>query len=390
MAGTAQAAEFQFSGFGSFIAGAKDHNVQKDITPPIVDNDRDLRSYAGYTTSDLTFDPDSLVGVQASVQANDKASVTVQLVSRGAEEWNTEVDWAYVRYQFTDELAGRVGRIRVPFYLYSDFITVGYAYPWITPPSEVYSIPFSNVNGADVVFQHALGSVDMLLQGYVGSEKFTFRQPSPLAGNEGETRNQFGLISEFSWRAFKFRYAYHAADVYGDTTGTPLATLVTGLNAFGQTETADNFSYDRKNVDFHDMAVQYDNGSLVLIAENIILSGHDEAPTPVNKGYFAMAGYRFGTVMPMVTWSSRNDEESDLTSDLDPVSSIPAPQYAAVYAAAIGAQKSLVVDTEQVTVGVRWDFTDGMAFKAEVIDLEDKNYEEYNTVLTRAGIQVVF
>ena len=91
-----------------------------------------------------------------------------------------------------------------------------------------------------------------------------------------------------------------------------------------------------------------------------------------------------------MTWSSRNDEESDLTSDLDPVSSIPAPQYAAVYAAAIGAQKSLVVDTEQVTVGVRWDFTDGMAFKAEVIDLEDKNYEEYNTVLTRAGIQVVF
>lgn len=367
---TAQAGEFQFSGFGSFIAGMRDHE-----TPT---------QYAGYTHTDFAFEPDSLIGIQASVQATDKATVTVQLVSRGSEEWSTEVDWAYVQYAVTDELSWRLGRIRVPFYLYSDYLSVGYAYPWITPPNEVYNIPFSNVNGGDVVFLHSFGSFDLLLQGYVGSEKFTFGPTSPLAGNEGQTRNQFGLISELTWRSFKFRYAYHGAKVYGDNTGKPIETLVDNLIAAGETKTADRFTIDRDYYDFHDLAAQYDDGTYLFIAETIILSAHDDSPASTNKASFVTGGYRFGSMMAMLTYGFREDSEDDLVQDMT------LPPTHPLYLAAAGAQESTVIDTEQWTLGYRWDFTDGMTFKAEVVDWTDNKDSDNDSMLTRAGIQVVF
>jgi len=368
---TTQAGDFQFSGFGSFIAGIRDHNKAAGG-----------QDYAGYNKGDFSFDPDSLIGVQAVVPVNDKVSATVQLVTRGDTHWDTQVDWAYVRYQVTDEFSWRLGRIRVPFYLYSDFITVGYAYPWITPPYEVYNIPFSNVNGGDVVWLHSFANMDLQIQAYVGSESFNFDSTTPLAGNPGESRNQYGLIGELSWQALKFRYAYHAADVYGDASGTQIETLITAVNALGETRTADRFTLERDPFGFHDLAVRYDDGSLILVAEGIYLSAHNQAPTSIRKGYFVSGGYHVGSWLGMLTWGSRKDGVPDLAKDLSPTS----PLYATIQ----GVQESLAQDTKQVTATARWDFTEGMAFKMEVIDFKDNNNSDNDTIVTRAGIQAVF
>ena len=107
LSASAMAVDLEFSGFGSFVVGSKDTSKGKP--------------YAGYEDFDFTFESDSLVGIQASGYLNDKASVTVQMVSQGKEGWDTQVDWAYVRYEVSDQFAWRLGRIRVPFYLYSDF-----------------------------------------------------------------------------------------------------------------------------------------------------------------------------------------------------------------------------------------------------------------------------
>ncbi len=47
-------------------------------------------------------------------------------------------------------------------------------------------------------------------------------------------------------------------------------------------------------------------------------------------------------------------------------------------------------DNEQAAVGLRCDFTDGMAYKLEVLNFEDKTNSDYNTVLMRTGIRVIF
>src|SRR3990167_7050612 len=40
-----------------------------------------------------------------------------------------------------------MGRLRLPFYLYSDFASIGYSYPWISPPEAGYFYPLSTVDG---------------------------------------------------------------------------------------------------------------------------------------------------------------------------------------------------------------------------------------------------
>lgn len=361
------AGEIDFSGFGSVIAGMKDSDKGD--------------SYAGYSEEHLTFEPDSLFGLQAAAEINDKVSASIQLLAKGANDWDAQVDWAYVSYKVTDNLVWRAGRIRVPFFLYSDFVTVGYAYPWITPPFEIYSSPFTNLDGVDVVYRHTFGTVDMLFQAYVGSDSFTVDENfGAIGGVDGEVQNQFGLVAEANWRDFRVRYAYHAADVVLEDI--PTEPLAQQLDAFGLTTTANRLRYDGDYYDFHDLAFQYDNGSLLLILELAIASAHDEAPGADEFGYYFTAGYRFSNVLLAATYARRDDDKPTLNQELDPSN----PLYGIIDMAS----EALADDDEQTTLTLRWDFSPGMAFKAEVLDRTDNKNADNDALVTRTGIQFVF
>lgn len=54
-------------------------------------------------------------------------SVTGQLVARG-DTSEVKAEWLYLSYQFNPNLRINVGRQRMPLFLYSDYMDVGYAY----------------------------------------------------------------------------------------------------------------------------------------------------------------------------------------------------------------------------------------------------------------------
>lgn len=385
----AQAGEVYFSGFGSVIAGARDHDVIEDDGFSVNE-----APYAGYTNDKFSLEPDSLVGLQATAEINEKATATIQLVSEGAADWETKVDMAYLSYQVTDQFTWRAGRLRAPFFLYSEFINVGYAYPWITPPFETYSSPFNNIDGIDFVYRTSFGSVDAMFQGYIGADNFVIDENfGSLAGLPGRVDNQFGLVAELTWKDLRVRYAYHAADV---TIQNPdgLDVLLTNLEALGAADpgaldTIDRLQWKSNYYDFHDLAIQYDNGSLIAILETSIASADDEAPGADEWGGYATLGYRFGTFMIAVTHAFRDDDAPDLTQDLDPNNPFTAGSGIIPFIDTAVAEP-LADDSDQNTISVRWDFSPGVAFKAEVIDYTDNKDENKDTVITRAGVQFVF
>ena len=110
--------------------------------------------------SDANFKQDTVLGIQISKQVNDSTSVTGQLVSRGLDDFKTEAAWAYVSFDATESTTLRMGRLRVPFFYYSDFLDVGYAFNWVRPPSEVYRIPFSSIDGFDLTQRFSSGDID--------------------------------------------------------------------------------------------------------------------------------------------------------------------------------------------------------------------------------------
>src|SRR5690554_5648858 len=110
---TAYANDLQINGFLNVTAGVLDN---KDI--------EDGFTTGGYDTT-LGFDQHTLAGLQISKKVNDNTSATVQLMSRGKQGYKTETAWAYVTYDLSDNTAIRFGRLRTPFFQYSDFLEVG-------------------------------------------------------------------------------------------------------------------------------------------------------------------------------------------------------------------------------------------------------------------------
>jgi len=108
--------------------------------------------------------PESLVGVQLKKNFSDTFSATAQLVSRGDNTsfrpYTPTVDWAYLSWKpdADSPWTFQAGRKRIPLYYYSDYLYIGYAYPWARPAPDVYGWAIYAYDGANVTYEHELGS----------------------------------------------------------------------------------------------------------------------------------------------------------------------------------------------------------------------------------------
>ncbi|MBL4868399.1 MAG: hypothetical protein JKY67_18695 [Pseudomonadales bacterium] len=94
---------------------------------------------------------DTIFGLQVNAKINDKTSAVLQLVGRGIDANNVLAEWGYLSHAFTPNVTVRIGRLRVPFYVASEYIEVGYAYPWVRPPIDVYTlVPITSYYGTDI------------------------------------------------------------------------------------------------------------------------------------------------------------------------------------------------------------------------------------------------
>ncbi len=111
------------------------------------------------------FDQESLVGLQLKKEFSQTLSATVQVVARSQnpnQGSKPTVDWAYLTWQPSADSnwTFQAGRFRIPLYYYSDYLYIGYAYPWVRPAPDVYGWPVYSYNGANVSYRTQLGDSD--------------------------------------------------------------------------------------------------------------------------------------------------------------------------------------------------------------------------------------
>jgi hypothetical protein len=102
------------------------------------------------------FENDSKVGVQLSAHLTDKLSAVVQVISQHEYDnsFRPRLEWANVKYAFTPDFSVRVGRIELPTFLNSEYRNVGYAFPWVRLPVEMYNTqPLTSSDGADMSYR---------------------------------------------------------------------------------------------------------------------------------------------------------------------------------------------------------------------------------------------
>ena len=149
-----------FSGFGTLGVVHSDYDLA-DFTATVSEP-----RGAGYSRAwSPTLDSD--VGAQANITVTDALSGVVQVLSRDDADGNfkPQVEWANLKYEFTPDLAVRIGRMLLPTYERSEIQNVGYALPWVRVPVEItYTSTATHSDGLDVLYRVHSGAVIQDLQ----------------------------------------------------------------------------------------------------------------------------------------------------------------------------------------------------------------------------------
>jgi len=314
-------------------------------------------------------DTDSILGLQLYYSINEKFSLTAQVSAQGKDHYDVEKDtaWLYGTYALTDETRLRAGRLRIPFFAKSESLEVGYSYHWIRPPTDVYGqLGFTNFDGMDALMYVPVGNMRLLVQPYAG----VTNPEQDFQGDTGEldVTNLWGLNMELATSLLTYRFGHTEGDF--DINGVAaLDGFLGGLTMMGFPQVADKFGIQNRHGKFSGIGVEFDNDELLIAAE--YTKRKTDGLIPDTNGWYATLGYRFGSVMPHITYSElETDENYDLVNSQIPL--MP-PMLAGGSAQFVQMNTS---NNDSLILGVRWDVIPKMALKIEwqKMDIDSDSY----------------
>jgi hypothetical protein len=249
----------------------------------------------GSIKNSMNFSAVSLAGLQVEADFAKKWAAIMQVVANGESRngqsaFSPKVGWAFLRYEPNANWQISAGRFAFPSFMYSATREVGYSYPWVTLPNEVYRlVPFNNINGAEVLYHHHLGqsSWSVNVQPFIGENKSKYDLPLP------PTTNPLTTLT------FKENNLY-GADV---TVGNPQFSLRgvyahTSLSAF----TASGAQvFENASTSFYGVGAKADIHHVIMDAE----WAHRKTPSNIASltGYYGMVGYRYNKWLPLFTYA---------------------------------------------------------------------------------------
>jgi hypothetical protein len=368
MLASAGAHAIQLDGF--FTVGAAIQNDDTNKDNPYVDGAENVYISSlddrGITT-DLTFETDTRFGLQISSDVSENMSVVAQLLARArSANFNAIVEWAYADYEFTDWLSLRAGKIKQPVYLVNDYVEVGYAYPWIRPPVEVYYLnnPLNTVNGAELLLAFPVGPGTLSFQPYFGSARDDIPNTQGQAYFEAE--NIVGIDVKYSGSGYIVHASNFQCDVntYGGLTGVPTnpAFMIPG-NA------VDIDLNGKGKCDVTSAGLTLDVANVVLYAEWQERTTTETLSRPFGDqdAWYATLGYRIGKWLPHLTYATIDGKASTVQPGAVcpvgvPDCSVPGTTF-----------NFPVAIQSSVTAGLRYEVNDSAALKIEyaVVDVEN-------------------
>ena len=316
---------------------------------------------------------DSLLGVQLDVKANDQWSGALQLVGKDRLEdsLNNSVEWAFVAYRPTPEWAVRAGRIGFDAYMLSEYRSVGFAYLWARPPQEFYTpVGFDSFDGADIAWEHNLGTGLMRLKLIAGSTRNDFQFGDQVA--EVSLKNIHG--GSLSWESdhWQLRLTLLFNDLQDENGYFP------GLEALGAAyeqitplwpEAAYYNELTRVNdpsIDYQTIGFAYNNAPWQIQGE----LGHIESKVSLfpsaNNGYISV-GRQFGakTLYAMLSAvDSDNLREEVAIWPEDPMNPY-APMVIPLQQITQQILNSITLNQHSATLGMRWDLRYDLALKLQ-------------------------
>lgn len=342
---SAYALETTINGFVNVTAGKTVSGHKENYTPPFGATGSEVPQvyhcpcfvanweHVGvYENNDWNATAETSIGLQGNFAVDDRLSATLQIVGRGAENFKADVDWAYISYELTPKLLVQAGHKRLPIYYYSDFMYVGYAYPWVRPPSDLYGWQVYAYNGANLLFRDSYGDWSMKANLWLGESRDN--------DNAMMSKLYYGGRIDESWKDIIGGYVDFSNDYIG-------MRAVTMRNKVDRTQYVAGTAYPMLSdvvQTFFGLALNADWNNFILRSE----MNQFERPQSQNiyKSYLVGGGYKFGQVTAMLTRSKFRE----IARDWEEVESH---------------------NTNSATL--RWDFHKSAALKLQFDQVEDES-----------------
>ncbi|MFN4264849.1 MAG: hypothetical protein ACK4F8_03765 [Aquabacterium sp.] len=391
MAGyTSPDGSFSLSGFGTVGLSGTSNDEVLFVYP----------GQGGGSNQSPSLNPDTKAALQGTYKFAPTVSATGQVMAKynAYGQYTPNVEWAFGKWQVLPSLSVRAGRMGAPLFMVSDFRDVGYANTAVRPNLDVYGqVPFSSFEGADTAYQTNFGSVTLTSTLWTGTMKSKYASALRSGGAAAEPAELvlkktvgLNLVAETDG-GLTFRAGHTQGKLtVNSASGTQITGLAnavigagTGLSSpFPTTLSsthaaliADAVTTSNTDASFSGIGLAYDQDDIVLGAEftkRKVKKGY----IPDTKGWYALAGYRFGAWLPYVSISRLSVEDPNVSVpsvlSLYGAAAQNPSNPALVRQAAGGVFYGLpgLLNTQKVTentksIGVRWDASAGVALKAQ-------------------------
>ena len=195
---------------------------------------------------------DSVAGVQLDARLGAGFGATAQVKAAASSTSDTryqaDLAWAFLSYRPNNDWLLRLGKQRIPLYLYSETVDVGATYDFARLPTEMYSItPNNDAMALTVSTVWHWGPGELTLDAYAGESSNDFRNwqrddiPGIQTAGARFTKLSFkhgrGLVASYRLHEHAFRIGIHRAVVErrdGGPLGStfPFVAIAPGLGYY--------------------------------------------------------------------------------------------------------------------------------------------------------------
>lgn len=303
---------------------------------------------------DFSFATHTKLGLQIDTQISDSLKTTFQgsIYQKKEDAVETDLDWAYLKYSPSEYLNFKLGRMRVPFFIFSDSSNINYTNIWTHTPKEaiIAAVPFSSYNGFETEFLFNIKEHNISLQAYTGKGHDVMKSSSTDIDVELEKAYGLSLTDYYgdlklrtSYIQIKNRFGIEKLDQLYETA------LMMGIDEIS------NYSFEKFDVDLFTFGFTYQINNIFLASEYTLLDLNNELLSNLS-GWYITSGYQFDKLMPYITYGNSKQKISNSTSIL------PAP-FSDAFDTMI---KEFNFSQESLSLGLRYDIYKNVAIKTQI------------------------
>jgi len=327
--------------------GSVDINGFLSVVGTQVVNDTDTSYNHGMAESEFNIDTyENRLGIQIAADISENIKATAQLLARGGNQYNynIEVDWAYVDMRATKNLNFHVGKYKIPQLLVSDYSDVGFAYPWVRPPQEVYGInPLISLSGLSILYSIPISSSKLNFRLFYGDGTHQIFIPSRTIDATNSFLPPEAKLSKTDLYRIKTKGAWGGEINWVSNSFTFHVSRMETTIAL-----ANSPEIEGREGSFTSLGFTMDWNDLVIYAEAISRDAKDPIPRmfPDQYGGYATLGYRIKSFMPYYTYGK-------ITEGQDP--------------------SPLAIEQSSNALGFRFEINKFSAFKMEALQAKPKD-----------------